>query len=78
LFLANAQGDLHPYNPLKGITNRKHLVFNVMNLILCRIHVNTKTIIGGLFGGLWDVELAKKHIGENKLSADLFVFPIIT
>ncbi|WP_338377451.1 prolipoprotein diacylglyceryl transferase family protein [uncultured Flavobacterium sp.] len=39
--------------------------------------LNSKTIMGGLFGGLLGVELAKKNIGEKKSSGDLFVFPII-
>lgn len=38
---------------------------------------NTKTIMGGLFGGLLGVELAKKVIGEKNSSGDLFTFPII-
>ncbi len=44
---------------------------NLINLL------NTKTIMGGLFGGLLGVEFAKKRIGETKSSGDLFVFPII-
>jgi len=39
--------------------------------------LNTKTIMGGLFGGLLVVELAKNIIGEKQSSGDLFVFPII-
>ncbi|WP_298532096.1 prolipoprotein diacylglyceryl transferase [uncultured Algibacter sp.] len=39
--------------------------------------LNTKTIMGGLFGGLLGVEFAKKRIGETQSSGDLFVFPII-
>lgn len=39
--------------------------------------LNTKTIMGGLFGGLIGVELAKKIIGEKQSSGDLFTFPII-
>ncbi len=39
--------------------------------------MNTKTIMGGLFGGLLGVELVKKIIGEKKSSGDLFTFPII-
>lgn len=39
--------------------------------------MNTKTIMGGLFGGLLGVELAKKIIGETQSSGDLFTFPII-
>ena len=38
---------------------------------------NNKTIMGGLFGGLLGVELAKKGIGENASSGDLFTLPII-
>ncbi len=38
---------------------------------------NTKTIMGGLFGGLLGVEIAKKIIGERESSGDLFTFPII-
>jgi prolipoprotein diacylglyceryltransferase len=33
--------------------------------------------MGGLFGGLLGVELAKKRIGETQSSGDLFTFPII-
>jgi prolipoprotein diacylglyceryltransferase len=38
---------------------------------------NNKTIMGGLFGGLLGVELAKRIIGEKASSGDLFTFPII-
>jgi prolipoprotein diacylglyceryltransferase len=39
--------------------------------------LNTKSIMGGLFGGVLGVELAKKIIGEPRSSGDLFTFPII-
>ncbi|WP_025742316.1 prolipoprotein diacylglyceryl transferase family protein [Aquimarina pacifica] len=39
--------------------------------------LSVKTIMGGLFGGLLGVELAKKIIGEKNSSGDLFTFPII-
>ncbi|KAA1242982.1 prolipoprotein diacylglyceryl transferase [Aquimarina sp. RZ0] len=39
--------------------------------------LNAKTIMGGLFGGLLGVELAKRIIGEKRSSGDLFTFPII-
>ncbi|MDD2798923.1 MAG: prolipoprotein diacylglyceryl transferase [Bacteroidales bacterium] len=39
--------------------------------------LNAKSIMGGLFGGLIGVEIAKKLIGENHSSGDLFTFPII-
>lgn len=38
---------------------------------------NTKTIMGGLFGGLIGVEVMKKIIKEKQSSGDLFTFPII-
>jgi len=53
-------------NPLINISQQ-----NIVELL------NTKTIMGGLFGGLLGVELAKKIIGERQSSGDLFVFPII-
>ncbi|MGV7106705.1 prolipoprotein diacylglyceryl transferase [Flavobacterium sp. U410] len=39
--------------------------------------LNAKTIMGGLFGGLIGVELAKKIIGEKESSGDLFTLPLI-
>lgn len=39
--------------------------------------LNNKTIMGGLFGGLLGVEIAKKIIGEKQSSGDLFTLPII-
>ena len=39
--------------------------------------LNTKTIMGGLFGGLLGVEIAKKIIDENTSSGDLFPLPLI-
>lgn len=39
--------------------------------------LNTKSIMGGLFGGLLGVEIAKKIIKEKLSSGDLFTFPII-
>ncbi len=39
--------------------------------------LNTKTIMGGLFGGLLGVEFSKYLIGEKQRSGDLFTLPII-
>lgn len=36
-----------------------------------------KTIVGGLLGGLFGVEIVKKIIGEKQKSGDLFTYPII-
>lgn len=42
------------------------------------IHFYTnKTILGGLLGGLFAVELVKKLLGVKEASGDLFVYPII-
>jgi phosphatidylglycerol:prolipoprotein diacylglycerol transferase len=38
---------------------------------------NVKTIMGGLFGGLMGVEIAKRIIKESRSSGDLFTLPII-
>ncbi|GJM34646.1 MAG: hypothetical protein DHS20C18_36470 [Saprospiraceae bacterium] len=40
-------------------------------------YYQSKTIVGGLLGGLWGVELAKKIIGERHSSGDLFTFPLM-
>ena len=37
----------------------------------------SKTIVGGLFGGLLGVEAAKRVIGERHSSGDLFTVPLI-
>lgn len=39
--------------------------------------LQTKSIMGGLFGGLIGVELSKKIIREENSSGDLFTYPII-
>jgi phosphatidylglycerol:prolipoprotein diacylglycerol transferase len=36
-----------------------------------------RTILGGLLGGLFGVELCKKIIGESHSSGDLFTYPIL-
>lgn len=59
---------------LIGYLENPLVEFTLPNLIQL---VNSKTIMGGLFGGLLGVELAKKIIGEKASSGDLFVFPII-
>lgn len=37
----------------------------------------SKTVVGGLIGGLIGVEAVKKIIGENSSSGDLFTYPLI-
>lgn len=59
---------------LVGFLENPLLDFSQQNILQL---LNTKTIMGGLFGGLLGVELAKKIISEKQSSGDLFVFPII-
>ncbi|WAC00977.1 prolipoprotein diacylglyceryl transferase [Lacinutrix neustonica] len=59
---------------LIGLLENPLVAWSQANLIML---LNTKTIMGGLFGGLLGVELAKKHIGETQSSGDLFTLPII-
>lgn len=50
-------------------------LFRAQNILLY-FYFN-KTILGGLIGGLFGVEVVKKIIGEKKATGDLFVYPII-
>ena len=59
---------------LVGFLENPMVTFSKVDIIQL---LNTKTIMGGLFGGLLCVELAKKIIGEKTSSGDLFTFPII-
>lgn len=59
---------------LVGFLENPLIEFSQENLLQI---LNTKTIMGGLFGGLLGVEFVKKRIGEKHSSGDLFVFPII-
>lgn len=57
-----------------GILENPSLQLSPQNILVL---LNTKTIMGGLFGGLLGVELCKKIIGEKSSSGDLFTLPII-
>lgn len=57
-----------------GILENPLIDFSQQNVIQL---LNTKTIMGGLFGGLLGVEFIKKRIGETQSSGDLFTLPII-
>jgi phosphatidylglycerol---prolipoprotein diacylglyceryl transferase len=48
--------------------------FTTVDLLLL---FNSKTIMGGLFGGLLGVEFCKWLIGEKRSSGDLFTLPLI-
>lgn len=59
---------------LVGFLENPLIDFNTYNLI----HIlNSKSIMGGLFGGLLGVELSKTIIGEKHSSGDLFTYPLI-
>jgi prolipoprotein diacylglyceryltransferase len=57
-----------------GFLENPMIDFSLENLLLL---LNTKSIMGGLFGGLIGVEVSKKIINEKQSSGDLFTFPII-
>ncbi len=59
---------------LMGFLENPLIPMNTDNLLQL---LNTKSIMGGLFGGLIGVELSKKIIREKQSSGDLFTFPII-
>lgn len=59
---------------LIGFLENPMITFNPNNIVQL---LNTKSIMGGLFGGLIGVETSKKIINEKHSSGDLFTFPII-
>ncbi len=59
---------------LIGFLENPSISFNTFNIIHL---LNTKSVMGGLFGGLIGVELSKKIIRETRSSGDLFTYPII-
>jgi len=60
---------------LIGFLENPMVTLNTTNILLL---LNTKSIMGGLFGGLIGVETSKQIIKEKHSSGDLFTFPIIT
>ena len=59
---------------IMGFLENPMIDFSIENLIIL---LNVKTIMGGLFGGLLGVEIAKRQIAEKQSSGDLFTLPII-
>ncbi len=59
---------------LMGFLENPFITLSTENLLQL---LNTKTIMGGLFGGLIGVETAKWVIGEKESSGDLFTLPIV-
>jgi len=59
---------------LVGFLENPLITLTTNNIFLL---LNTKSIMGGLFGGLIGVETSKKIIKERHSSGDLFTFPIV-
>ena len=59
---------------LMGFLENPQIELTVQNLFQL---LNVKTIMGGLFGALLTVELAKLIINEKQSSGDLFTLPLI-
>ncbi len=59
---------------LTGFLENPLVTLNMPNIILL---LETKSVMGALFGGLIGVETAKKIIHETQSSGDLFTLPII-
>lgn len=59
---------------LIGFLENPIMTLNAGNVVQL---LDTKSIMGGLFGGLMGVETSKKIIDEKQSSGDLFTFPII-
>jgi len=49
----------------------------VLHYLSFSVLYQSKTIVGGLLGGLFGVELIKKIIGVNTASGDVYVIPIL-
>ena len=60
---------------LVGCFEDIHQLFHAKNILL--YIAENKSIVGGLLGALWAVEIVKICIKEKKKSGDLFVFPLI-
>lgn len=74
IFIGAAAGALFGSRILGGLENPEWFFSGEKGLLY---YYQSKTIIGGLLGGLFGVELIKKWIGEKRSSGDLFVFPLI-
>ncbi len=59
---------------IMGLLENPFIDFSSARLIQL---LNTKTIMGGLFGGLLGVEIAKRSIHEKQSSGDLFTLPLV-
>jgi len=72
IFLGAALGALFGSHILGVLENPAYLAqFNL------RLWMGSKTIVGGLLGGLIGVELTKKIIGVNTSSGDLMAYPLL-
>jgi len=63
------------FSRLLGALENPPMFFSTHTPLL--YYFSSKTIVGGLLGGLLGVELIKLAIGEKTSSGDLFLFPLI-
>lgn len=74
IFIGAATGGLI-FSRLLGMSENLDLIFK--NGISWEMLIGSKTIVGGLIGGLIGVEFTKKLIGVKTSSGDLMTFPLI-
>jgi phosphatidylglycerol---prolipoprotein diacylglyceryl transferase len=70
--IIGAAGGAFLFSRLIGIAEDPKMIAENWLLAL-----GNKTIVGGLIGGLFGVEIIKKFIGEKNSSGDLFTLPLI-
>jgi phosphatidylglycerol:prolipoprotein diacylglycerol transferase len=73
-FIGAAAGGLI-FSRLLGMSENLDLIFK--HGISWEMLTGSKTIVGGLIGGLIGVEFTKKLIGVKTSSGDLMTFPLI-
>ncbi|MFO1464258.1 MAG: prolipoprotein diacylglyceryl transferase family protein [bacterium] len=61
----------------RGLAWLENPAFFAQPRVLALALLSNKTIVGGLLGGLFGVELAKKFLGVKTSSGDLMTYPII-
>ncbi len=62
---------------LLGSLESPELFFSGGGAIGWTYYFKAKTIVGGLLGGLFSIEAAKKVLGVRKRSGDVYVFPLL-
>lgn len=74
IFIGAAFGALI-FSRILGVLENINLFFEQKNLLV--ILMSSKTIVGGLLGGLLGVEITKRIVGVKTSSGDLMTYPLI-